>query len=144
MWQPLASAVYFCIHHSRLRRRTLIASSSATATLRRTSCRKNSAPSLFFPPGEKRVWMKVGEGRGAAAPEASRRFREATTEVHLETPNLHNEHEAAAGIHGRHAAVLFNPLNRFWRAGGISGCTQPFHCYAFTQQGRGTQKPGSV
>lgn len=135
MWQPLASAVYFCIHHSRLRRRALIASASATATLRRTSCRKNSAPSLFFPPGEKRVRMKVGEGRGAA---------EGTTEVHLETPSLHNEHEAAAGIHGRHAAVLFNPVNRFWRAGGISGCTQPYHCYAFTQQGRGTQKPGSV
>lgn len=91
MWQPLASAVYFCIHHSRLRWRTLIASASATATLRRTSCRKNTAPSLFFPPGEKRVRIKVGERRGAAAPEASRRFREGTTEVHLETPNLHTK-----------------------------------------------------
>lgn len=124
MWQPLASAVYFCIHHSRLRRRALIASASATATLRRTSCRKNSAPSLFFPPREKRVQMKVG--RGAAAPEASRRFREGTTEVHLEIPNLHDEHEAAAGIHGRHAAVLFNPLNRFGGRGASAAAHNRF------------------
>lgn len=71
--------------------RTMIASAPAAATPRHTSCGKNSAPSLFFQPGggKKGVRIKVEKGgRESRCPEASRRFRDGTTDVHLETLRL--------------------------------------------------------